>query len=529
MDFPRLLEALSAPAAYPYPVGVVEVRQTHISAVFLAGPYAYKVKKPVNPGFLDYRTLAQRRHFCEEEVRLNRRLAPQVYLGVVPVARAPDGVQVEGEGEVIEWAVKMERLPDEATLQARLGRGEVGVELVEALARRVASFHRGAEANERVAAFGRFGAVARLVRDVFRQAAPQVGTTVSRAVFDRVQTLARGALTRLRPLVERRAARGRTRDCHGDLRLDHVYSFPEREAPGDLVIVDCIEFNERFRFSDPVADMAFPAMDLAFSGRRDLARAFADAYFHASGNEEGRELLALYTAYRAAVRGTVEGLLLAEREVPEPDRAAALGRARAHWLLALTELEAPGRRPCLLLVAGLPGTGKSTLARGLAARAGFLVIRSDVVRRDLTGLPGGGDVPPPVRESVYTAEATGRTYAECLRRAERLLAEGERVLVDATFREERQRQTFLEAAVRWGVPGCLLLCQAGPTTVRRRLEARRGDASDADWSVYRRLTGDWEEFGPFTRRALHPLSTEDSPEQVLSRALAVLRQEGFHG
>jgi uncharacterized protein len=529
MDFPRLLEALSAPAAYPYPVGVVEVRQTHISAVFLAGPHAYKVKKPVNPGFLDFRTLAQRRHFCEEEVRLNRRLAPQVYLGVVPVARTPDGVQVEGEGEVIEWAVKMERPPDEATLQERLRRGQVGVELVEALARRVASFHRGAEANERIAAFGRFGAVARLVRDVFGQAAPQVGTTVSRAVFDRVQTLAEGALTCLRPLIERRAARGLTRDCHGDLHLDHVYFFPERQAPGDLVIVDCIEFNERFRFSDPVADMAFPAMDLAFSGRRDLARAFADAYFHASGDEEGRGLLALYTAYRAAVRGTVEGLLLAEREVPEPDRAAALGRARAHWLLALTELEAPGRRPCLLLVAGLPGTGKSNLARGLAAQAGFRVIRSDVVRKDLAGLPGGETRPPHLRESVYTTAWTERTYGECLRRAERLLADGERVLVDATFREERQRQTLLEAAGRWGVPESLLLCQADPTTVRQRLEARQEDVPDADWSVYRRLAGDWEEFGPLTRSALHPLSTEDSPEQVLSRALAVLRQAGLRG
>jgi aminoglycoside phosphotransferase family enzyme/predicted kinase len=529
MDLPHLLEALSAPAAYPYAVGSVEVRQTHISAVFLAGPYAYKVKKPVNPGFLDFRTPAQRRHFCEEEVRLNRRLAPQVYLGVVPVARTPRGVQLEGEGEVIDWAVKMQRLPDDATLQERLRRGEVGVELVEALARRVAAFHRGAEANERIAAFGRFEAVARLVRDLFGQAAPRVGTTVSRAVFDRVQALAAGELARLRPLIESRAARGVLRDCHGDLHLDHIYAFPGREPPGDLVIVDCIEFNERFRFGDPVADMAFAAMDLAFSGRRDLARAFADAYFRAAGDEEGRALLPLYTAYRAAVRGAVEGLLLAEPEVPDEERAAALGRARAHWLLALTELEAPGRRPCLLLVAGLPGSGKSTLARGLADRAGFCVVRSDAVRKELAGLPGQGQPPPDVGESLYTAEWNERTYTECGRRAERLLFEGSRVLVDATFREERQRQAFLEAAVRWGVPGEMLLCQAGPETVRRRLETRRGDVSDADWSVYRQVAERWEEMGALTRRCLHVLSTEGDPEQVLARAVEALRQAGLHG
>src|SRR6516162_7125192 len=148
MDLPRLIAALSDPAAYPYPVASVEVRQTHISAVFLAGPYAYKVKKPVNPGFLDFSTLEKRLHFCEEEVRLNRRLAPTVYLGVVPVVQTGKGLQVEVEGEVVEWAVKMQRLPDEATLLQRLGRGEVGRELVESLADRIASFHRRAEASE---------------------------------------------------------------------------------------------------------------------------------------------------------------------------------------------------------------------------------------------------------------------------------------------------------------------------------------------------------------------------------------------
>jgi aminoglycoside phosphotransferase family enzyme/predicted kinase len=525
MELPRLIEALSDPVAYPYPVERVEVRQTHISVVFLAGPFAYKVKKPVRPGFLDFSTLEKRRHFCEEEVHLNRRLAPHVYLGVVPVVAGSGRVRFEGEGAIVEWAVKMQRLPDAATLQERLRRGEVGVAVVEALARRIASFHRGAEATQRVAAFGRFEAVARLFRDVFRQAASQVGTTVSRAVFDRVTARVERVLAELRPLIEARADRGVPRDCHGDLHLDHVYFFPERAPPADLVIIDCIEFNERFRFGDPVADMAFPAMDLAFGGRRDLARAFADAYFRAAGDEEGRALLPLYTAYRAAVRGTVEGLLLAEREVPEAERAAARARARAHWLLALAELEMPGRRPCLLLVAGLPGTGKSTLARDLATHAGFGVVRSDVVRKELAGPPGGGTTPP---EALYTAAWNERTYSECLRRAEQLLFEGRRVLADATFREERQRQTFLEAAIRWGVSGALLLCRAEPATVRRRLEARRGDVSDADWAVSVRVASSWEEPGTVSRQALHVLSTEGSSEQVLARALAVLRQAGLH-
>jgi aminoglycoside phosphotransferase family enzyme/predicted kinase len=559
MELTRLIELLAAPSAYHYPVRDVEVHQTHISAVFLAGPFAYKIKKPVNPGFLDFSTLDQRRHFCDEEVRLNRRLAPHVYLGVVPIVQLPTGaIQVEAEGEVVEWAVKMQRLPESATFLERLRRGEITVAHVEALARKIAAFHEQAETNARIAAFGRFDAVARIILDIYDLARPQVGATVIPAVFDRLRALAETTLAHRRPLIEARAGRGLTRDCHGDLHLDHVYLFPNGTSPltppsppeegegekkttlcpaggegrvrgaADMVIIDCIEFNERFRCIDPIADMAFPFMDFTFWGRRDLARAFASAYFRASGDEEGRTLLPLYTAYRATVRGAVEGLLLNEKEVPEAERAAALVRSRAHWRLALAELEEPSRRPCLVLVAGLPGSGKSVLGRGLAQQAGFCTIRSDLVRKELAGLPTQEPAPHELRERLYSAEWDERTYAECLRRAESLLFEGKRVLVDATFREELQRTSYLEAAARWGVPGVLLLCHAEPQTVRRRLAARRADASDADWSVYQIVAKRWEEPGLLTQQALHAISTDDAPEQVLAGALEVLRKLCLH-
>jgi predicted kinase len=317
------------------------------------------------------------------------------------------------------------------------------------------------------------------------------------------------------------------RDCHGDLHLDHVYYFPDQHPPADLVIIDCIEFNERFRFIDPVADMAFPTMDLAFLGRRDLAGTFADAYFRATGDEEGRALLTLYMAYRATVRGLVEGLKLAEKEVPPAEHGAALERARAHWLLALTELEEPGHKPCLLLVAGLPGTGKSTLGWGLAQSAGFSVVRSDVVRKELAGLPSQGQATPNIGEPLYTPQRNARTYAECLRRAEQLLFEGRRVLVDATFREQENRQTFLKAAVKWGVASAILVCQAEPETIRKRLANRQRDPSDADWLVYQQLAAGWEKIETPAGHAVYPISTDGTPEQALQQAMAVLRQSGL--
>jgi predicted kinase len=372
---------------------------------------------------------------------------------------------------------------------------------------------------------GCFVAVARNLRDIFTQSEAQVGSTVHPAVFDRLHALIDENLERLRERIDSRAARGMTRDTHGDLHLDHVYYFPERSAPDDLVIIDCIEFNERFRFIDPVADMAFAFMDFAFHGRRDLATAFATAYFAASGDDEGRQLLPLYAAYRASVRGSVQGLKLAEREVAAVDRPADLQKAKAYWLLALDELEQPERRPCLVLVGGLPGSGKSTLARGLAERAGFTILRSDVVRKELAGLPVASPTPPERYPRLYSPEANDRTYAECLRRAENLLWEGRRVLVDATFREERRRREFLNAALRWGVPGLLLVTHAAPETVRRRLEQRRGDASDADWSIHQQMASRWEEPGTDALRALRQIASDDTEEAVREQALCVLRDE----
>ena len=308
------------------------------------------------------------------------------------------------------------------------------------------------------------------------------------------------------------------------MHLEHVYLFPERKYPDDLVVIDCIEFNERFRYADPVADMAFLVMDLRYHGRGDLGQAFADAYFRASKDQEGRRLLAFYTAYRAAVRGKVEGFKLMEKEIPDAECRESLARARSHWLLALGELEEPGRKPCLVLVGGLPGTGKSTLAGHLTDRADFTLVRSDVVRKELAGVSPRARATAPFGKELYAPAWTDRTYAECLRRAEKLLFQGKRVVVDASFRKEQSRRDFCELAARHAVPAVFIRCNADPEAVRFRLRDRMGDPSDADWLVYREAAKQWQEPGPLTRPILREAPARGTEEQTLSWALAQLRE-----
>jgi predicted kinase len=398
-----------------------------------------------------------------------------------------------------------------------------------ALAARIADFHRRAVDGAATSKFGRFEVVAGNAIENIAQTAGHVGLTVSPAVHRRVDDLTRRELERLRPLIEERAARRVPRDTHGDLHLDHIYYFPDRTPPDDFVVIDCIEFNERFRFADPVADAAFVFMDLLHEGRRDLADAFAEAYFRASGDAVGKDLLPFYAAYRSVVRAKVSGMKAVEPEVPAEEKAAAVARARAHWLLPLSILEEPARRPCLILVGGLPGAGKSTLSRTLADPGGFDVVRSDVVRKELAGLAPSQSAKAPFGEGIYSPEWTERTYAECLARAERLLFEGRRVAVDASFGDDSLRERFLDAAARWGVPVLFFHCLADPAAVWSRLQCpRENDASDADWCVYTQAAGQWQEPGPAVKPVLRFIDTGGNADAAGHRVLDELRHAGLY-
>jgi aminoglycoside phosphotransferase family enzyme/predicted kinase len=515
MDLPQLIEALTDPFAWPSPPRqFVEVRQTHQSVVFLAGEHAWKLKKPARLDFMDFTMLPAREQDCHEEVRLNSRLAPGIYQGVVPVCRWGDLVRVGGQGTVLDWLVQMVRLPDAAALKPRLERDEVSAEVLDRLAVRLADFHAGAARGERISSFGRFEVVAANARGTLSPLGN--GLAWPPPLRTRLEHALEVALQQMRPVIESRAARGIPCDTHGDLRLDHVYLFPDRPPPADLVVLDCITCNEGFRFSDPMADVAVLVMDLLAAGRPDLADSFRTDYVRASGDGEGAAVLPFYTAYRALMRSREEALAAQQPEIPPEEQARAQARSRRLGLLALAELEPPADKPCLILLAGLPGSGKSTLANALASRASLQVARSDVVRKELTR-----ELP---RKDLYSPEWTERTYAACLERAHQLVVEGGRVLIDANFRQDAQRQSFLEAARDWGVPALLLICRASPEVVRRRLTLRTGDASDADWVVYQQLARTWEPLGTVASRFAWEIDAGGSPEETLQQAVQVLEE-----
>jgi aminoglycoside phosphotransferase family enzyme len=324
------------PQAYPEGASAVELVETHASYLFLTDRYVYKVKKPVDYGFLDFTSLEKRRYYCNREVELNRRISPDVYLGVVEIRRHPAGYSFAGPGRPVEYAVKMRRLPRGRAMNLLLQRNEVQASDMARLAARIAAFHRRAETGPRIARLGGVDTVRRNVEENLSQTRRFVGSLLSQDQLDDLEAYGLAFLDTKEPLLRRRAELGRVRDCHGDLHTAQIFLDPPPGAAGDdgIAIIDCIEFNDRFRYSDVAADIAFLAMDLDFHGRPDLSRRFVDEYVRESGDPGVAEVLDFFKGYRAHVRGKVTALLLDSQVTGEPAWQRTLAAARSYFRLA---------------------------------------------------------------------------------------------------------------------------------------------------------------------------------------------------
>lgn len=465
-----LIAALQNPALYPHPVTAFNVIETHISWVVLTGEYAYKIKKPVSFGFLDFTDLKAREHFCSEELRLNQRLTKGLYLDVVPITGRPEAPQISGEGPVIEYAIKMREFPQSQLLSEIEKRGELTEQHIDALAEQIARFHLSAPVVDASNELGSPDAVMAPVRQNFEQIRPMLEHAQDLAQLDHLEAWAEEHFARLHPLFERRKAEGFIRECHGDIYLANV-----TQLDGQVVLFDCIEFNEPFRMTDVIADTAFLAMDLEDRKHKTLARRFINAYFEMTGDYDGLHVLPFYKAYRAMVRAKVNLFQYGQTSDPA-QKAEILARYRNYASLAESYCAIPY---CLLAIThGVSAVGKSSAALKLVEALGAIRIRSDVERKRLIQ-----DATPDV---LYSAESGKATYDRLHHLAADILQASYPVVLDATYLKQAQREAAAQVAETAAVPFLIIDCHAPDTVIAQWLAERQAegrDPSDATLAV----------------------------------------------
>ncbi|MDZ7852983.1 MAG: AAA family ATPase [Halomonas sp.] len=477
----ELIQALQDPECYGHPVNDFELHETHISWVLLTGDYAYKIKKPLDFGFLDFSTLAQRRHFCAEEVRLNRRLAPDLYLDVVPITGSTEAPRLGGEGEPFEYAIRMRQF-DTAQMLDRLqeeGRLEEGH--LDALADQLADFHQGLPATRDEA----LGSPARVRADAeenFEQIRPLLDDPQQREQLERLAAWTRETLERLDLQLRSRHREGHVRECHGDLHLANIVLYH-----GEVTVFDCIEFSDGLRWIDTSNDLAFLLMDLEHRGANELANRVLNRYLQGYGDFDCLPLLDFYKAYRATVRAKIALLTLGSSNLDAVERARLLDTYQSY--IDLAERYAQPRQPYLLVTTGVSGSGKSWLSQRLSASLGLLWLRSDVERKRQFGLTPLADSHARPDLNLYSPQATRETYRRLGDLAAGALAAGYPVIVDSAALDRAQRDQMIEVASAQGVPYLLLECCAAEQQRRQRLRDRAaagGDPSEANEAIMER-------------------------------------------
>jgi aminoglycoside phosphotransferase family enzyme/predicted kinase len=530
-DFTMMLHDLMRVQAFPSSASAHEpitLIQTHASAVILTHEYVYKIKKPKNFGFFDYSTPALRRFFCQQEVRLNAPFAPGIYLGIAPIVSLPSGHVCFGSplsldtiplpgawyagGSVIDFAVVMKRLPDSATLEARIQADTVDAPTLVALAHFVAAFHATSPAEKQIAQFGNLDIIQANWEENFRQMRPYVGRVLDSKAYEQIAAYVHAFLKNRPALFAERIKCGHIRDCHGDLRLQHIYLLDRvadttNQLP-PFALLDRIEFNERFRYGDVASEIAFLTMEMEAAGRADLAHLFTQAYHAATDDDILQELLPFYQCYRACVRGKVQSFLLDDTGVSPQQRLAAEQQARALFALAAHYAHTPVQ-PTIIMIGGLMGTGKSTLARTLQQALGWALFSSDEVRKQLAQIDPTYPQAEAFGQGIYEPGWTKRTYQTLYQKTRETLVHDRSVLLDASFLRKAHRQALAQEAVARNVSVVFLECRCEQETALKRLETRwqkhlkglqatteASSASDGRPALYEAQKATWEAVQP---------------------------------
>lgn len=503
-----LIAAMMRPAFYPKPPDEVTHKETHISHLFFAGDLVYKVKKAVRYSFLDYSTLAKRRHYLQEELRLNRRLAPSVYLGVMPIGFDEAGWRLGGWAEPAEYTLVMRRLPDKRMLPFLLDTGQVNGEMMADLAQLLAGFHGAAERVGEMQLNDYPAPLAQKWQENIADLEPFLGQAAERETLQAIRDSGRKFLQAHNDLLVRRAIEGWVRDVHGDLHAEHICFAPE-----GIQIFDCIEFSAGLRRCDLASEIAFLLMDLTVRGGESLCEPFLARYRQLLPDADLATLLPFFECYRALVRAKVHALRLG-RWNDETARYFAFAQ-RFIW---------EQHKPFVVLIGGFSGSGKSTLARALSQRLDMPVSNSDIVRKTLAGK--AGRYPAPLHADIYSPAFTEKTYAKMAREAEKQILLGKGAILDATFGRKAQRRKIVQLAAKYKVPLLLIHCSSDEVTTERRLRLRTAqgtDVSDGRWEIYIAQKAVYEPLNEFPPEHVLELETDAPIEQLVGDCERFLR------
>ncbi len=504
-----LIEQMLVPEFYPHPVTApIELMQTHASAVLLTGEFVYKLKKPVNFGFLNYSTIANRHHFCQEELRLNQRGAKELYLDVVAISKQGERYYFGDDGEIVDYAVKMQQFPQETLLSNMFAAGTITVAEIEDLGRVVAQFHANAQTSEYISSFGTVDRIRESIDDNYRHTEKYIGRAQTQAQFIETKAYSDRYFSEHPDLFNERVTGGFIRECHGDLHLRNICRWH-----GKTLLFDCIEFNEPFRFVDTMYDVAFAVMDLEARGRKDLANRFLNTYAEQMGDWEGLQVLPLYLSRQAYVRAKVTSFLLDDASIPRIDKQTAAKTAGDYYHQAWAYTRTSQGK--LIMLSGLSGAGKSTLGKQIATQVQAIQLRSDAVRKHLGGislLAKGG-------ANLYTPEMTARTYDRVLLLAQKLTASGFTVILDAKYDRVSLRAAVLNLAQTRDIPLRIFHCTAPDVVLRDRLQHRTGDIADATVDLLASQQATWEDFTPAERSYVATIDTTQDTAELLTRSL----------
>ncbi len=496
---PIHIQAMLAPTFYPHSVEApIQVIQTHASYLILTGEYVYKLKKPIDLGFLDYSTLAKRRHYCQLEVQLNRRTAPDLYLGVVAITQSGSGFSLQGQGEIVDYAVQMCQFPQTQLFSSMVKQGKLQLNHMHELGQTVASFHSRAITNERIQSFGAPDQIKQAIDDNYVQTQPFVGKLQSLPCYQDIQDFTDQFFLTQVNVLESRQYQGFIRDCHGDLHLGNICLWHDHPT-----LFDCIEFNDSFRYVDLMYDIAFTIMDLEAQHCPVLKAVFLNTYLEHTGDWAGLQVLPLYLCRQAYVRAKVHSLMSIDPVIDLEEHHHAQMLASHYYDLAWRYTQP--RTGQLILMSGVSGSGKSTHARLLAQQAGLIHIRSDAVRKHLARIP----LQATGESALYTPEMTENTYRRLCSLGLTLAQQGWPVILDAKFDQVKWRSDLIRQAELAHVPIQIIHCTAPISVLQERLQSRQNDVSDATVAL---LDQQLAAFEPFTAAESLVVKTIDTSE-----------------